>query len=316
MHLRQHPRLVSVTVLAVCILLMLILRQTTPSAHSQTNYSLRFYGNGVNDIDRVKIPLDNPPRSVDVGAADFTLEFWMQANPGDNNDGNCSTGNDAWISGNIMFDRDIYNDGDYGDYGVSLYGGRIAFGVSQEGGGATICSAAQVADGAWHHIAVTRNAASGQLRIFVDGRLSEQGGGPTGNVSYRDGRPTSYPNDPYLVIGAEKHDEGSEFPSFSGWIDEVRISNIIRYGGNFNRPAQQLGADGNTMALYHFDEGSGATLRDTTGQNDGTIKVGGNPQGPQWSTENPFTGGTTPSPTSPPPPPGFDEFIYVPMVAR
>ncbi|MCG8352403.1 MAG: hypothetical protein MI924_31945 [Chloroflexales bacterium] len=242
MHLRQHPRLISVTVLAACMLLMFMLRLVAPPAHGQTNYSLRFYGNGNNDIDRVKIPLDNPHRFIDVGASDFTIEFWMKANSGVNNSGTCSTGNDAW-----------------------------------------------------------------------------KGSGPTGNVSYRDGRPTSYPNDPYLVIGAEKHDEDKKrFPSFNGWIDEVRISNVIRYSGDFKRPAQPLNMDSHTMALYHFDEGRGATLRDISGQNDGTIKVGGNPQGPQWSTDNPFTGGgTAPSPTSsPPPPPDVDEFIYVPMVAR
>ena len=52
-------------------------------------YSLKFLGTNNNnegppDVDRVKIPLDNPNRPVDVGESDFTVEFWLKANPGDN----------------------------------------------------------------------------------------------------------------------------------------------------------------------------------------------------------------------------------------
>ena len=35
--------------------------------------SLRFFGKDVPDGDRVRIPLENPPRLVDVGAKDFTI---------------------------------------------------------------------------------------------------------------------------------------------------------------------------------------------------------------------------------------------------
>ena len=53
-------------------------------AYGQANgYSLRFFGNGSNDIDRVKIPIDDPATAlpgppIDVGAADFTIEWWMK----------------------------------------------------------------------------------------------------------------------------------------------------------------------------------------------------------------------------------------------
>ena len=69
----------------------------------------------------------------------------------------CDT-NDGWISGNILFDRDIYGAGAHGDFGVSLTGGRVAFGVSAGSAGNTICGATDVADGAWHHVAVTRQS--------------------------------------------------------------------------------------------------------------------------------------------------------------
>jgi hypothetical protein len=255
------------------------------------NYSLRFYGNGVNDIDRVKIRLDAPQRPIDVGL-DFTLEWWMKANAGDNGTTNCIEGGDGWIYGNIIFDRDIYGAGDFGDFGVSIANGRVSFGVSNGSNGQTICSTQSVTNGFWHHIAVTRNSSNGQMRIFIDGQLNRTGTGATGDISYRDGRSTPFPNDPFLVIGAEKHDAGSSYPSYRGWVDEVRVSNIVRYNANFTPPTQAFTTDANTVALYHFNEGSGTTANDSSGAgggpSNGVLNIGGTPTGPIWSSDSPF----------------------------
>jgi hypothetical protein len=102
-----------------------------------------------------------------------------------------------------------------------------------------------------HHVAVTRNQTSGPLRIFVDGVLDAEGSGPTGDVSYRDGRSTSNPKDRIIAIGAEKHDiSTSQYPSYSGWVDELRISNTIRYTSNFTPPTSPFNSDANTAGLY------------------------------------------------------------------
>jgi hypothetical protein len=271
-----------------------------PYVPASGNYSLRFFGNGVNDIDRVKIQID-PHVPADVGATDFTLEFWMKANPGDNSSTAVAcNANDGWITGNIIFDRDIWGPGDYGDFGVSLTGGKIAFGVSYGSSGNTICGSIVVTDGQWHHVAVTRRFSDGQLCIFVDGQQDTCGPGNVGSnrdVSYRDGRSTSFPNsDPFLVIGAEKHDAGPSYPSYRGWIDEVRLSNTLRYTGNFTRPSAPFIPDGFTVALYHFDEGSGNTINDSSGAaggpSHGVRKYGGSPPGPEWSTDTPFSNDT------------------------
>jgi hypothetical protein len=224
----------------------------------------------------------------------------MKANQGDNNSGSCNSGNDNWITGNIMFDRDIFGGGDFGDYGISLHGRRIAFGVHNGSSGAGICNGTvNLDDGQWHHVAVTRNNSNGELRIFVDGVQRGQGSGPTGNISYRDGRPTGgNEDDPFLVIGAEKHDAGSQFPSYDGLIDEVRLSNIIRYTGNFTRPSAPFTSDGNTVALYHFDEGpagdcpTNKVIVDSSGASggpsNGFCRFGGSaPAGPVYMTDIP-----------------------------
>jgi hypothetical protein len=259
----------------------------TTTAPPSGGRSLRFYGNGRDGIDRVRIPL-TPNRTVDVGG-DFTIEWWMKV-AGPLTGDSCGTAEAGWIYGNILLDRDVYGRGDYGDYGISVFGGgggRIAFGVTRGSNGVTLCSTVGVADGAWHHIAVTRSSSSGALAIYVDGQPRGTSNGPTGDVSYRDGR-SGAANDPYLVIGAEKHDAGSQFPSYPGWVDELRISRTVRYTSAFQPPRTALAADGTTVALYHADEGSGTVLHDATGANNGSLIVGGSPVGPVWSTDSPL----------------------------
>ncbi|MGQ0604962.1 MAG: LamG-like jellyroll fold domain-containing protein [Anaerolineales bacterium] len=290
----------------VCLIITVVcgLSPARPSQAQSAGYSLRFYGHGINDIDRIKIRID-PQVPADVGATDFTLEWWMKANPGDNTSQNVSCGsNDGWITGNIIFDRDIYWDGDYGDFGIALSGGRLAFGVNNGSTGATLCGNANVTDGQWHHIAATRNRSTGQLRMVVDGQLDSQSNGPTGDVSYRNGR-SGQPHDPYLVIGAEKHDAGSAYPSYRGWIDEVRLSTTLRYTANFTRPSTPFSADANTVALYHLEEGPAGACQNTVndsasgGASAGTCRYGGSaPAGPVYTTDTPFgTGSPTNTPT-------------------
>lgn len=263
----------------------------TPTPPGTATYSLRFYGTGAGDIDRVKIPISNTQGislPVNIGATDFTIEFWMRFVPGENTSGPCTEGEDTWIYGNILFDRDIFGAPDYGDFGISLYGGRIAFGVHNGASGYTICSNGTLAAGQWHHVAVTRRT-NGEMRIFVNGTLSRSASGPAGNISYRIGRPVSWPNEPYLMIGAEKHDyDPNTYPSFSGWIDEVRISSIVRYTANFTPPNAPFAPDVHTVGLYHLDEGSGTTVLDSSGApggpSHGERRVGGPNNGPTYDS--------------------------------
>ena len=98
-----------------------------------------------------------------------------------------------------------------------------------------------------------------------------------------------YPNsDPYLVLGAEKHDAGIEYPSFNGYLDDLRISRGIRYSANFTASQEPLLADSSTIALYNFNSGQGSELFDVVGLSNGIIKTGGSPAGPLWSGDNPY----------------------------
>lgn len=264
--------------------------------------SLRFHGNGSGDVDRVKVRIDAPAVPADVGAGAFTIEFFLRTFPGWNAAAACVPGNDGWIYGNVVVDRDVYGGGDYGDFGLSLFLNGLAFGVARGSTGAGVCGTTNPADGRWHHVAATRET-SGRIRLFVDGRLEGEASGPTGDLSYRDGRPTTWPNDPFLVFGAEKHDAGPEYPSFDGWLDEVRLSTGVRYTATFVPPAAPFGTDAATAALWHFDEGTGTTVHDASGASggpsQGVLEIGGSPAGPEWSTESPFARPALPEPKGP-----------------
>lgn len=282
--------------------------------------SLRFFGNGTNDIDRVKIPLLNPPpngTSLPLNVGDnFTIEFWMRANASDNNGIVYSTfDGDGWITGNVVVDRDIIDNPSNGDYGIAI--GRpapsspirvVAFGCAAGSVGRTIIGSTNVADGNWHHIAATKSG--GAIRIFVDGNLDASASdAPSGSISYDNSRslstrtpnPPAFPtntwdNEPYIVLAAEKHDYDQyvnnsppQYLSYNGFLDELRISDVVRYASSFTPPSAPFASDGNTVALYHFDEGAGATLANSVSSlSNGVINVGGSPSGPVWSSESPF----------------------------
>jgi len=269
--------------------------------------SLRFYGNGVAapDLDRVKIRIDevgnsNPGPPADIGAEDFTIEFWMKASAAENDAGAVSCGNNInWILGNVVIDRDRFSQGR--KFGISIAGGRLVFGVSTDSADRTVCGSAFLLDNQWHHVAVHRVSATGDLRIWVDGALDGSSTGPVGDISYPDdGVPCSNccgggncnGSDPFLVFGAEKHDAGAEYPSYSGFLDEVRLSNSIRYAAPFTAPTEPFTTDASTVALYHFDEGAGDVIGDSSGHpdgpSDGERRYGGSPAGPDWAADSPF----------------------------
>jgi len=295
------------------------------SAQTDAGYSLRFYGHGVDDIDRAKIPVQTDAGSLptDIGATDFTIEFWLRGNLAENQGRAVTCGqNEDWIYGSIVLDRDRFSEGR--KFGLSVDGsGRVVFGVTNADRAArTICGASNVLDGGWHHVAVQRRVNDGQLWIFVDGALDATAIGPTGDLSYPDGVSVTYQgpdycqgpagtwggycrNEPFIILGAEKHDAGASggnpaaYPSFNGWFDELRLSNVLRYTMPFPAPGAAFVGDANTVGLYHFDEGpagacTGVLLDSATIAGAPTSGVciygGAGEAGPQYSLETPFVG--------------------------
>jgi hypothetical protein len=67
-----------------------------------------------------------------------------------------------------------------------------------------------------------------------------------------------------FALGAAVRIDKSTGHHLQGTIDEVRISKVPRYTKDFT-PAERFEPDKDTLALYHFDEGQGDKLIDSSG---------------------------------------------------
>lgn len=205
-------------------------------AHAEGNdCSLQFHATG-NGIDRALVPVDDnvlgPDASTgsDVGAGDFTLEFWVKGELHDNlttAHGEGSYADDRWKDGNVLLDRTVQGL-TARTFGVSLVGGRVAFftgagDASVPDAPNTLVGSSSVLDTHWHHVAIVRDQVAGTKRIYVDGVVDVTSPANTSrtDLSYPDrGIANAGARDPWLVIGASKYDTGH---AFAGWIDELRI---------------------------------------------------------------------------------------------
>ena len=116
----------------------------------------------------------------------------------------------------------------------------------------------------WHNIVVTKSGLNGN--IYIDGNLLTS---------------STYSDVPYiwhsLLLGATQACVScSPVPNYTGLIDEVRVSNVVRTAdeikSNFNSN-QPLNADANTLGLFHFDSPKETYMVNSAG-NDGIFYGG------------------------------------------
>jgi hypothetical protein len=115
----------------------------------------------------------------------------------------------------------------------------------------------------WNHLAMTFDGAS--LRLYVNGR-------PAGTKESGKLLPSTRP----LVVGAEPTEKVRPRWFFRGQMDEIRLSDSVRYEGTFV-PAKVHVADGNTLLLLQFD-GEGETPFDDASAHRRPVKVHGDPR--------------------------------------
>lgn len=287
-------------------------------------HALRFFGTGVGppgQQDRARIAVDDNapgpgPWALDVGAGSFTLEVWIRGSLSDNGSshagGDVELWNYSWIDGNILLDRDVWC-GTERKWGVSVAGGFVRFGTARGDSGPdsdhTLEGDVPVLDGHWHHIAVVRDATTGRKRIFVDGVLDMESSpaASTADLSYPDGGVPVTPNQCYpgqqtpwgwfLVVAAEKHDAGPAWPSFNGYVDELRIWNVARSAFQIQRTFRRvLAADApGLVGAYRFEEGNGTQLTSSAAVPGpiGTL-VAGVPGNGQWVARSQSSTNTAP----------------------
>ncbi|MCX7791693.1 MAG: LamG domain-containing protein, partial [Chloroflexaceae bacterium] len=161
------------------------------------------------------------------------------------------------------------SDGDNG-WAIELENGRAVWWLFANGQWRVVTHPTVLAANTWYHVAVTYDATSGTARVFVNGVA-----GAPGTVGA-------------LVTGTTFSLGGlTDYPFFNGQLDEVRLSNVVRYTGSFTPPTTAFASDANTIAIFSLDEGSGQTTADRSGNGYSlTLGLTAGPDGadPAWVT--------------------------------
>ncbi len=125
----------------------------------------------------------------------------------------------------------------------------------------------------WNHFSLTYDSSTGVAQGFVNGRLDFTRTALTGTLVASGNQ--------YIGYNRTGGITGSAY----GFMDEVRISNTVRYTSNFAPQTNSFETDGNTLGLYHLDEGNGQTAADASGGGrDGVFGSGAGVDGndPLW----------------------------------
>jgi len=173
------------------------------------------------------------------GTGDFTVEMWVYPTTNGNSGGSANTtivdsrSASADAAGIAMqFDSNNY---------LRLYMG------SGGGGGNLIQGATAITINTWNHIAAVRS--SGTVYLYLNGVA--QGGGGVANSS-------SVTNATAPTFGRSSYNTAFVY---RGYIDEIRISNSVRYpsGTTFTPSTSAFTNDANTLFLMHANGTNGQT---------------------------------------------------------
>jgi len=170
---------------------------------------------------------------------DFTLECWFRSTQMAGEVG-------QWWQGMGLIDGEA--SGVTADFGLSLGAGKVLFGT---GGTYDVTLHSEVvADGQWHHVAATREQATGAMKLYVDGQLVDSGTGGTDSLTAP----------PQLRVGSLA--TGVNF--FEGELDDIRIWDKARTEAEISQSMVYplTGAEANLVGYAKCDEGAGATVQD------------------------------------------------------
>jgi len=181
---------------------------------------------------------DDPTFDSDLD--DLTIEAWV--NPADN-----------------VGERMIVNKEDV--YEIAVVDGIFQTAIRPAGESwAWMSSEGKVPAKAWTHVAITYDKE--KTSFFINGVLLAENEDWKGKL-----------NDSPDTFKVGRRTRGGDTHSiYAGLIDEVRISNVIRYTGDFDVPSVPFVPDNDTVALYHFDVADGSVVEDaSTNANHGNL---------------------------------------------
>ncbi|MAF10822.1 hypothetical protein CMK11_10250 [Candidatus Poribacteria bacterium] len=188
--------------------------------------------------------------SLDITGTEFTMEAWIMATGPQNGDG-------------IIINKED-------SYEMALRAGDT-FMFALQAGAWDWFGGGKPTMNEWHHVAVTYDGTISQG--WIDG-----GEAPAGTKA----------NGLDLVAQTSPFQVGRRVccgtTPFLGVIDEVRVSDVVRYPADFDVQTREFETDANTRVLWHFNEGAGIDIADDSGNgNDGELEGG-----PQWTSGAPI----------------------------
>jgi len=145
---------------------------------------------------------------------------------------------------------------DTSGWALELNNGRVTWWLYTGGQWRSTANTATLAPNTWYHVAVTYNAATSNAQVFVNGVAST-----ATNVGVLSAGPQ-------FSLGGL-----AGYAFFNGQLDEVRVSNSVRYTGAFTPPSSAFVDDANTLAIFSLDEGSGQSSQERSG-NGYTLTLG------------------------------------------
>jgi len=169
-----------------------------------------FSFDGIDDFVQVA---DNP--NLDPGAGSFTVEAWIQTT---------KTVGTQMIVTKYEGSATIISGVSNSLYFLYLQDGRLGTTIrDSQARGQTLSGQSVLSDGLFHHVAMQRDVAANQLRLYVDGALEAQAAlTAIGTIRNDDGTPDA------LVIGTQyvvTTTTPTTMAMFSGVIDEVKYYN-------------------------------------------------------------------------------------------
>ncbi len=210
----------------------------------QSDHALYFAGSGAVDV-----PTDNLSTITD----EITISLWANGIP------DIMPANTTIFSG-----KDDANDRQVNVH-LPWGNGQVYWDCGNDGSGYDRINKTadeSAYEGSWNHWAFTKNANSGEMKIYLNGELFHSGTGKTKPINITD-------FDIASAVDGDRHYFGSidEFRIWDKELDQATIQSYMRQPIDFNHNFYD-----NLVAYFPMDEGAGSVLGNQTGSgSDGTI---------------------------------------------
>lgn len=169
---------------------------------------------------------------------------------------------EAWVfPTNLKESRGVVAKTQSSEFAIFLHSGRPQFDIHLNGKYVSPKSREKLEPNTWAHVAGVFDGK--KAKLFVNGKL----------VNELPASGTRTINALPMFVGADPDGNGNPTREFAGKIDEVRLSNSVRYTSDF-APVLRHDRDNKTLLLLHFDRAVGPFLRDDSDNAASVLKIG------------------------------------------